>query len=245
MFIMRNLLIILNSEIYNTFENDNNMAIHDTVATLCTNFVDLSCDSTNVFVNVEQIDVGQAVCTEKLEPLYVCLLHFADSKDPIMHATIVAVGPFFVDPSNSSRDACMNVEPIDTGQSTWTTDFEPLSMCLTHFADFDDPMRIDIVNAFDSSMGNIGNLTTEVISTDLNPYLGVIAFNELEPLDLCLENFVECDALMPIVSVSTFLPPISSEGSLFTENISVDLEPDLVSALRMNTTEQSVSFVCE
>ncbi|XP_026443597.1 uncharacterized protein LOC113343689 [Papaver somniferum] len=67
--------------------------------------------------------------------------------DESIHDIVVPLSSSFADPSCDFMNADVNVEHINIGQITCTDDFEPLSVCLAHFADSEDPMLIDIVNA--------------------------------------------------------------------------------------------------
>ncbi|XP_026394906.1 uncharacterized protein LOC113289754 isoform X1 [Papaver somniferum] len=164
----------LNCKIYtgHLVEDDNDMVIHDTVGALCPIFADSSCDLLNAFVNVEQIDIGKVICSEELKPLSVSLSHFADANDLVMREFVAILRPSSIDASNSYLDACINMEPIDTGQLNWTADFEPISTCVDLFADSDDPMLIDIVNSLRNPIVNKENSNLDVIPGDLEPDLG-------------------------------------------------------------------------
>ncbi|XP_026461058.1 uncharacterized protein LOC113362779 [Papaver somniferum] len=126
-------------------------------------------------------------------------------------------------------------EAVDTIKVTCTADFEPLSVCISHFANYNDPMPNDIVDALCPPMVNQGNLTTKVISADLEPDLGVTDFYELKPLNACLGHCAEFDDSFPFDNVNSLLPMISSEDIVSTEVISADLEPDLKSMSQIET----------
>ncbi|XP_026416063.1 uncharacterized protein LOC113311439 [Papaver somniferum] len=110
-------------------------------------------------------------------------------------------------------------------------------------SDSDDPMLIDIINALRSPMDNQGNSTTEVISADLEPDLGVADFDKLEPLDTSLNHCVDFDKSVPFCIVSTLLPMISSEENVSTGCISADLEPDIECASRIENKIHSMFVV--
>ncbi|XP_026407857.1 uncharacterized protein LOC113303081 [Papaver somniferum] len=183
--------------------------------------------------DLETIDIHNEVASSNLN-CEIPIGHLAaDDNESIIHDIVAPLSPCFVDSSYDFLIADVNAGAVGTGQVT--DDFEQISVCLAHFADSDDPMLIDIVNALCPAMVNHGNSTTEVISADLEPDLGVNDFDKLEPLDTGLSCCAEFDNSLAFHIVDTLLPMISSEDNVSTECISADLEPDLAYASRIET----------
>ena len=155
----------------------------------------------------------------------------ADNDEATFHDIVAPLSSCFTNPSSDFQNVDVIVEHIDIGQITSADDFEPLSVCLDHFANSDDPMIIDIVNALCPPMITQGNSTTEVISADLEPDLGVT----YESLDEGIDHCAEFDDSSPFYIVNTLLPMIFNEDNVSNECISADLEPDIERVSQMRT----------